>query len=534
MSVTRREMLKGTGIVAAGLAMTGAAAAMGCAKSDDAADRATEGAAAPLGEVAWDREAEVLILGCGIAGACAAVEAYDLGAQVLVVDKAEDVINSSCYRSGGALAGCGSRIQKDHGIEDDVETLVDDFLKCGGDMADPDMIRAYAKVSGETVDWLVDLGCDVVDTVNSWPAIHSIDRVHRANPPESGLGWMQGLQDAIEERGIEVMFKSSADKLIQAEDGRVLGAQVTAEDGSVLNIKGTKGVLVATGGCGANEEAWKKYCPIMKEVYEAQPMIPTTGPKELNADSYRMIEEVGGYVYPIPPAYSGGCMFVNEQGDTIAPSVLPYRWAKEGIIDINNQGERFCDETSFPDFYDKKVWAKQPGKQWWLLLDSRLMATEDGQTYLQPKIDLGLENGLEPGADTFASADTLDELASILDIPADALKNTVEEFNALVGTIEPDEFGRIEFLHKVEEPPYWAIRMKINVGGSKGGCKINEDAQVLDVSLNPIPGLYAAGESAFFQFHGNASTHIPGACNSISATFGRIAARSMVAQEAVA
>ena len=93
---------------------------------------------------AWDLEAEIVVLGSGIAGSCAAVEAYDLGMDVLLVTAVGGITECDCTLSGGSLAGCGTELQEAAGIEDDVEVMVKDILRCGGEMNDPDVIRAWA------------------------------------------------------------------------------------------------------------------------------------------------------------------------------------------------------------------------------------------------------------------------------------------------------------------------------------------------------------------------------------------------------
>ena len=159
-TVSRRTFVTG----AAAAAVATAAAGVAAARADEAA---AQDAVPPqwVAEVpeTWDREAEVLVLGCGIAGACATVEAADLGASVITVDAAAEVTDCSCTLSGGWVCGCNTLLQEEEGIEDSVDVFVSDMRRDGGDAGDPDVIRAWAEISGETVDWLWDLGCDVVE-----------------------------------------------------------------------------------------------------------------------------------------------------------------------------------------------------------------------------------------------------------------------------------------------------------------------------------------------------------------------------------
>ena len=91
----------------------------------------------------------MVILGCGIAGACAAVEAHDLGLSVLVVEALDDIKKCSCTLSGGWLCGVNTELQEIDGIEDDIEIFIKDVRRCGGDFGDPDVIRAWGEISAD-------------------------------------------------------------------------------------------------------------------------------------------------------------------------------------------------------------------------------------------------------------------------------------------------------------------------------------------------------------------------------------------------
>ena len=262
----------------AGAAATAGVAAVALAPAAARADEAAAQDAVPpqwVAEVpeAWDREAEVLVLGCGIAGACATVEAADLGASVITVDAAAEVTDCSCTLSGGWVCGCNTLLQEEEGIEDSVDVFVSDMRRDGGDAGDPDVIRAWAEISGETVDWLWDLGCDVVERTydartTAGSDAHSVARDYITNPTGNGLGWMEGLQAAIEERDVELLSSTKATKLYRAASGRVVGARVEAMDDptAVQNIKATKAVILATGGLGVNLEEHQRYTPAMRPV----------------------------------------------------------------------------------------------------------------------------------------------------------------------------------------------------------------------------------------------------------------------------
>lgn len=506
----------------------GATAAAALAASGIQAAQADAAAVPPSWDAAlpetWDRTCEMLVLGCGIAGACGAVEGADLGLDVLVVDAAPTVVDCCCTLSGGSLSGCCTEIQEANDIEDDVETMVSDIRRCGGDMGDVALIRTWCEMSGETVEWLEEIGCDVFDQVIS-ASCHSIDRNYYANPTGSGIGWMQGLEKALDERGVEILSNTRATKLYRDASGVVVGAHVEPKDGEPFDIEATRGVLLAVGGLGNDTELWGRYCLSMKEITENAKAIVSGSPADVNGDGYRMLEAINGYCYPTPPNYGGEGVAVSENGPA-SGICCPWRWTSS-FCEVNANGERFINETSFHDSYDLKIGLKQPGMWHVGIFDDVARQAPDGQAQGQPIIDEAMKNAMP----TVVKAGTLEELAEAFGLPVDAVLASVEDFNAHVESQEPDEFGRTDFLgEKIATPPFWGFDMEVIVATSKGGSKINAQAQALDRFDQVIPHLYVAGEMAFFPLMGSSAEHITGGCNGAGAVFGRIAARSIAAE----
>lgn len=528
--ISRRSFLGGA--VVATLGSAGLGALTGCADSGRAGSPSEEAPSAYATEVpeSWDRETEVLVLGAGIAGACAAVEAFDLGADLIVVDAAADITDCSCTLSGGWLCGVGTRLQEKDGIKDDIETFVADIRRDGGDAGDPDLIRVWGELSGETIDWLEDLGCDVQQRtfdakLTAGSDSHSIARDYITNPAGNGLGWMEGLKGAIEERGIEVMASTKATRLYRDAGGRVVGAFVEAMDGSgTQNIKASKGVILAVGGLGRNLEAHQQYTPAMKSVAAEAETILFACSQNCLGLGYGMAKEVDAYLFNSPPT-QGSSMQANADE---SKGWFPYIWCKDsGLIEVNLEGNRFYNETSFEEQYNDKVYQRQPKMTSVVIIDETTRTSDLGQTYVQPQLDMAIESACE----STKSADSLEELAEAFGLPVDAVLEAVADFNARVDSQEPDEFGRVDFAQKIETPPFWGTRTCVNIGISKGGCRINEKAQVIDTKDRVIPGLYAAGEMAFAQLHGDARTHIVGGPNSSAACYGRIAARNATEEQ---
>ena len=479
---------------------------------------------------AWDREAEMVVLGTGIAGCCTAIEGYELGLDVLVVTACGDITDCSCTLSGGWVCGCNTSLQEEEGIEDSVETFVKDVRRDGGDFGDPDVIRAWAEISGETIDWLWDLGCDVVErtydaATSAGSNSHSVARDYMTNPTGNGLGWMVGLQGAIEDYGIEVIYNTPATKIFRDASGQVVGVQATPKDGGpAINVRATKGVVVATGGLGTNSDLWGKYSPTIKTIASEARAILSGAPEDVDGSGIELMADVDAYIYPTIANYGGGGIEVAP-GEPANAILLPYVWPGS-LIEVNANGERFNDETSFSVYFSEKPYRDQPGMWHVVVFDETARLSSEGQTYAQPILDSCAENGIDA---TVCGADSIEELAGHFGMDPAVLAATVEDFNARVDSQEPDEFGRASFGGKIETPPFWGIAQDIVTATSKGGAKINPAGQVIDPDEQPIPGLYAAGECAFFSIHGNGQEHIVGGCNGSAASFGRICARSIAA-----
>lgn len=521
--ITRRGFLSGMGMVSAGVAAAALTTAPTQAFADEAASASVPGLWTPEVPESWDAEADIVVLGSGIAGACGAIEAYELGMDVLMVTAAPSVVQCACTLSGGAISGCNTAIQADAGEEDDVEDMIKDVLRCGGEMGDPDVIRAWCENSGETIDWMEELGCTFTPTVHDGNCF-THKTAHSSSPAGTGRGVMEGLAAAVDERGINVMWNTPAKKLYRAENGDVVGCYVEDENGQGSNIKARKGILLATGGFGINEELWRLYNPYTAWVIANSRKVVLTGPAEDKGEGILMATAIGADAYRSPANYGTGGVEVGPESGMGNGNLLPYSWAADGMIEVTTEGKRFNDETSFPDFFgDTKKFTGIP-EMWNLsIFDENARLSDGGQRQAQAIIDLAQENGM----DSVFCADTIEELCEHFNVPADAVKQSIEEFNGFVDDGGPDEFGRTEFNAKIETPPFWGIEQSIAIGLSKGGLKTSPRAEVLDVFDQPIPRLYAAGEVAFARTMGDGRIHITGAQNGSAATFGRIGARSI-------
>ncbi len=512
------------GFVAGAAATTALVAATSqVAFADEAAAPAQWDAELPQ---SWDREAEMVVVGCGIAGTCALLEGYELGLDVLGIEAGDDIKKCSCKLSGGWFAGACTSLQDDAGIVDDVELMVKDVRNDGGDFGDPDVIRAWCELSGDTIDWLWDLGVDLVpqvfDAKSAGSNSHSLARCYQANPVGDGLGWMTGIENALNDYGVEILYETRATKLYRNAEGRVVGVRAQTADGSEINVQATKGVLVSAGGLGSDIDLWAVYAPVMRDIAEQAKTVVSAAPLTVQGDSAILLRDVNAFMYPTIANYGGAGIVIDPEkpGDG---NVSPYIWS-DGLIEVNANGERFFDESNFSIFFGDKPYRDQPGMWNVCIFDDEWRQSSGGQAQAQNVIDSCAEHGI---TDTVFSADTIEELAEHWGMDPAALVAAVDDFNARVDSQEADQFGRTNFGQKIATPPFWGIELNVIVATSKGGAKINAKGEVIDNFEQVIPGLYGAGESAFFPCQGNGKEHVVGGCNSAAACYGRICARSI-------
>ena len=236
--ISRRSFVQGGSIVAAGAATLGIT---GIAQADDAAENGGE---------AWDRETEILVCGFGGAGAVAAITAYDKGAQVLVIEKqpqdTEDTINQT-----NSTRLCYSAMMNFK----DKQGAVDYLTAVSRGATPEDVIDSWADYATSPAEFLYSIGATEEQLINcgesqtEYPLelLPEGDNYDLYVFPNQGPELWKVLQNASDERGIEVLYETPLASLITDADGRVVGAVATTADGE-MRIHATKAVILATGG----------------------------------------------------------------------------------------------------------------------------------------------------------------------------------------------------------------------------------------------------------------------------------------------
>ena len=510
-------------------------------------------------DLAWHREADVIVLGSGGAALTAAIAAYDFGAQDVVILEKSGMVGGTTAMSGGMLWIPNNLYQQAAGIADSDEDVVAYLDALAPGALDPDTLGAFLERGPEMIRYFAEKTpvrfhayADFPDYQPYMPGAkaeggRSLDNeafsfeqlgkwAARVNPTKMaypvrgslmeaingtldeatlaereardyrGLGQalIGALFKAVLDREIPVEFEKRARKLVKAGD-RVIGVIAEDADGRDFRVRARRGVVIATGGFEWNETLVKAFL-----------RGPLTGPvsvPENEGDGLVMAIEAGAQLGNMQNAFwQQSVLEFKPQHRAAKPNYLlgSDERARPGAILVNRAGKRFVNEAANYNAMGKALHAFDAGTHsyanlpYWLIIDQRYK--DKYPTFTSP-----------PGGPIppyMIQADTLEELAEKAGIDPQGLATTVARFNQMVRNGHDDDFNRgdnsydnfymwgdpafdppYRTLGLIDQGPYYAVKMESGALGTCGGPKTNGEAQVLDWSGNPIPGLYAAGNA---------------------------------------
>jgi succinate dehydrogenase/fumarate reductase flavoprotein subunit len=504
-------------------------------------------------DIEWHHTADFVSIGAGVAGLAAAVSALEHGASVILVDENFDIGGHGMVSGGIVNLGGGHRIQRAHGIEDSADKVYEDWTRPDHPHArynDRDLVRTFADMNSSTFNWLMDLGVEFHEDEVLPPEVamtvprqvrtqqwRNKDEIYSSVVTRRGSGLVRRLEQVVREGGAEILLEHRMTRIIREQTmaGRVLGIMVE-HDGQTINIRGTRGVLVATGGHSNNIEFRRIFDPRQTEEYRV-----TGDPySRKSADGEIAAMELGASLWGTALQTTEAVRYqlfkpASIGGEFISPALL---WPADSpifdkiratgiqnpdwseLILVTQDGERFYDETANDfDFIAAAMASRgQPEKRngggpIWAIFDQAAVERQDWDPR-PPYVD---PDGF------FFSAETIGELAARIEnphqpypMPAKTLEATVERYNRFAEAGVDEDFGKPLPLPKIDTPPFYAAWATPIVHDSYAGLRTNANTQVIDLHGRVIEGLYCAGES-----QGGFSLHGLGRC----VVFGRIAGR---------
>ena len=204
-----------------------------------------------------EKQADIVIIGAGGAGMTAAVEAVQKGATNLVVLEKMPITGGNTVRATGGLNAAETPYQAAEGIEDSIELFVEDTMKGGKNLNDPELVQVMAEQSGEAVAWVNEIGGDL-SVVGQFGGA-SVKRIHRPSDTSAvGPMLVKALNAKLKELEVPVFLETEAVHILLDEKGAVQGVQAVTKGGEPYTIS-CKAVILATGGFGANSEMVVRY-----------------------------------------------------------------------------------------------------------------------------------------------------------------------------------------------------------------------------------------------------------------------------------
>lgn len=480
-------------------------------------------------EIVSTADTEVLVIGAGIGGIMASLKAAEEGAKVLMIEKMTE--GRSAWESFGATQ---ATFQKEQGIVIDDAQLIDEILRASDWRADPEVVTSYVKHSGEVADfwqamfdksghgWEI-YKFDQAPNYNGFPVIDSY--VNFRMPEGTSNTWLFGLYVCKELLGVgeaydnwEVRYSTPAVQLVKDGD-RVTGAIAKNPDGTYVRVNASKGVLLATGGYDANPDMMKAW--VRPEDYEYSswwnPSWGTTG------DGHMMGLKVGADMDSLPQPVMN---FSNATPSTFVEKRVYFPGAMNFGIMVTEEGKRFTNENNPRQYAGNAINLKiRQGHSVFTIFDEGMIGSAIESDAAKGQLDRDEAKG------HLFRAGSIGEVAQLAGIDAAALEATIAEYNALFedGVERDPEYYRYTGNNKpFTGGTYYAMVTTNVVLATVGGLTINANAQVVDTSGNPIPGLYATGNASGSFYSGNYPRHIPGTSVGRAATFGYVAADHMV------
>jgi 3-oxosteroid 1-dehydrogenase len=498
---------------------------------------------------------DVVVLGTGAAGLTAALAAAHAGARVGLFEKS-DVLGGTTALSGGVIWLPDNPVARAEGVEDSREDALAYLAALSNDTMRPELVESFVDTVDELVEWLDTKTPVRLRLVARYPDYHPehpggkpgggrsleseligtdavggwVDRIVGAprrlligEIPSGGgtgvlapevraerdAGHLEGLGRGLVisllqgclEAGVEPRTGMRATELLE-EAGRVVGVRLAGPDGELTVRAGA--VVIATGGFEWDQDLVRAF---LRGPVESMPTA-RTGTGDGLRMAMRVGAELGGmqFAWWVPVVTPPGV--VDADGEPTSLLLLRERTIP-GTVMLNRQGVRFSNEAANYNALGAAFHAFDPVEfsyaniPAWLVLDSRCVeqygcfGTAPGQ----------------PAPDWLVRADSVAELAEAIDVPADALAATLDRFNEHVDAGHDPDFHRGESrydgwcgdqrfygtpqatLGRVDAAPYFAVQVHPSTLGTKGGPRTTVDGEVVHVSGELVPGLYAVGNA---------------------------------------
>lgn len=486
-------------------------------------------------------DTDIVIIGGGLSGMAAAARTVELGKVPVVLEKTAILGGAGNFPEGSL--GLGTKYQKEHGISWDIQKNIERFLDFNHYRTNPAVIRQLIGRSGETIDWVVDKGVEIRGIRTLWPQGESYNCWHLFEGGASTV--VAKLTEQVKAKGGQILTQTPAQKLI-TKDGKVVGVEaINSKTGEKIIVNSQK-VILATGGFAANKGMIEKYVTDSSDLSVSEPIrLRSAIGDGRTGDGINMAVRVGAATADMQNVVGNAPYLPHEplinqfNGDTYLKHgrcalVQPWLW-------VNREGERFYNESRGSLFTDVYAAMTNAGGVMYTILDQNkydrlvnegalipfnaIVPIGTKLTELPKTFEVGMKNGWA------FKADTIDDLALQIGVPAENLKKTMAQLNEYAANKKDPEFGRnpkhLETFD-LNKGPYYALKGIRTYFLTLGGVRINKNFEAQTAQGDSIPNLYVVGADMGGLFESTDDLKVEGATSSFALTSGKIAAENAV------
>ncbi len=469
-------------------------------------------------------DADVIVIGSGIAGLSAALEANAHAANVLIIETAS-VAGGHAVKAGG-FALVGTPLQERKGLKD-TPNLAFDGLMTWGEDPDPDWVRLFVENSrSEIHDWLGGFGIRftiLLDTPED-----TVPRFHFAGGAAVNV-IVPMLREAVTRDNLEFIMNAEAVDLAMNETGRY-NVRIRNTRSGVQRNYTAPAVIIATGGFQSNLDLVRQnFHPRDSEHGAAPERLLIGSGQYATGTGIRLGQAAGAQLIRMDRQVT----FINGLPDPHDPQ-RGLHVENPAAIKINAKGNRFVNESAHSKTIESAV-MRLDRRMHWLVFDDkgRKKLRIRGAVWLNRDT---IVSEILDNPDSVHQANTITELATAAGLNADSLQATIDRYNRLVADGEDLDFARFgplsgqtgSAVQPVTSPPFYAVRLLPMTRKSMGGLAIDMNTQVIGPGNQPIEGLFAAGEvtgvAGINGSHGGSGTFL-----APSVLTGRIAGRNSAA-----
>lgn len=451
-------------------------------------------------------ETDVIVVAAGLSGLAACIAAAENGAKVIAFEKSNTT--GGAANMGMGPLGVGSSIQRNQMVSLTPGEAFRKHMYFTHYKVDARLVRDYYFKSGDTIDWLMEMGVEFAGVQRAFSADEATRGYsdgeftwHVVKPegggapgPRSASAMIKKMTEKAIDLGVEFMFETPVNKIIM-EDGKAVGVIAKDKDGEEVQARG-KSVIIATGGFGESPQMIKELTG-----YEFGKTIFNFAVPGMRGDGLKMAWEAGaGRTKPTME-------LMYQLPDNMNHFILDGAF-RQPCLWVNRNGQRFMPEDQIGNTtFTGNAISSQPGMVAYSIFDSKMLKKykkkgPDIVSHVHPHdlydhFDEQWERDLEAGYEPVTQADTLEELAEKAGIDVAGLIAQIEEYNEMceAGYDEIFEKNR-KYMQPIEKGPFYCCRQNVGAYGSLGGILINYKTEVMDQESKVIPGLYAVGTDA--------------------------------------